>query len=161
MAYENPFVHSRVLPPEKVINRDQEIDELSGLALGGHYSRLVAPRRFGKTSMLGKMFKKAEADHGLVCIMVDLWGVDSFVDFTIRLERAYAGQLQQGIRDRIESHLKTLDLGLSLGTKGVSFNFQQRSKDIDPFPALHALLDLPKTILEDTAGRALIVFDEF
>ena len=48
----NPFVYSRPSSPEDVVDRDDETHELLKNAVGGHYVRLYAPRKYGKTSLL-------------------------------------------------------------------------------------------------------------
>ena len=50
IAEANPFVYSRPIPPEDLIDRDNEAAELLRAAVGGHYVRLYAPRKYGKTS---------------------------------------------------------------------------------------------------------------
>src|SRR5881275_1552000 len=61
----NPFVYSRPVPPEDVLDRDAEVAELLGKAVGGHYVRLYAPRKYGKTSLLNRVLRDAERDEGL------------------------------------------------------------------------------------------------
>ena len=56
---------------------------------------------------------------GALPILVDLYGVLSYADVTIRIERAYA-QLKGTIRKTIEAMLRTTGLGLSLGAPGIS-----------------------------------------
>jgi hypothetical protein len=158
---ENPFVYSRVLSPADVVNRRTEIDALLDDALGGHYVRLVAPRRYGKTSLMLKLLAEANRRHGMAGVLVDLFGVVSLADVAIRIERAYAEHLVGGLRGKIESHLKTLGLGLSLGVQGISLRLQRRANDVDPLPALHALLDLPRVAHRHGRKRVLVVFDEF
>ena len=158
---ENPFVYSRVLAPGDVVNREAEVDTLLEDALGGHYVRLVAPRRYGKTSLMGKVLAQAKRRHGLTGVLVDFFGVVSLADVAIRVERAYAHHLDGGLRTKVESHLKTLGLGLSLGVQGISVRLHRRSDDVDPLPALHALLDLPREANRHTGRRVLVVFDEF
>ena len=87
----NPFVYSRPIPPDEVIDRDEETAKLLELAVGGHYVRLYAPRKFGKTSLLGRVLRDGERQEGLVPIMVDLYGVLSIADITVRVERASSG----------------------------------------------------------------------
>src|SRR5918998_2188385 len=108
----NPFVYSRPLAPEDVIDREPEIVRLLQLAAGGHYVRLYAPRRFGKTSLLRKALRDAERREGMIPVLVDLYGVLSVADVTIRIERAYA-RLRGGIRRTIDAILQTSGLGLS------------------------------------------------
>ena len=57
----NPFVYSRPLSPEDVIDRDEEVAELLRYAVGGHYVRLFAPRKYGKTSLLRRALRDGEA----------------------------------------------------------------------------------------------------
>ena len=152
----NPFVYSRPIPPDEVIDRDEETAKLLELAVGGHYVRLYAPRKFGKTSLLGRVLRDGDRQEGLIPIMVDLYGVLSIADITVRIERAYAKQLKGALHRRVDQLLQSTGLGLSLGAFGISAKLQLDPK-VDPLPALHALLDLPLGL----GRRALIVFDEF
>ena len=156
----NPFVYSRPISPDEVIDRDEETHRLLQWAVGGHFVRLYAPRKYGKTSLLGRVLRDGERGEGLIPIMVDLYGVLSIADVTVRIERAYARQLKGKARARIEELLQSTGLGLSLGAYGVSARLQLEPK-IDPLPALHALLDLPLRLEAGGGRRALIVFDEF
>ena len=155
----NPFVYSRPIAPDEVIDRDQEVRELLASAAGGHFVSLYAPRKYGKTSLLRRVLRDAEREEGLVPILVDLYGVLSFADVAVRFERAYAQQLKGKLRARIGEFLQSTGLGLSLGAMGIGATLQLDPK-IDVIPALHALLDLPLR-LESDGRRALIVLDEF
>ena len=159
MADANPFVYSRPVAPEDVLDREEEVAQLLSLAGGGHYVRLFAPRRFGKTSLLRKTLAEAERGGELVPVLVDLYGVLSYADVTIRIERAYA-QLRGTVRRTIESILRTTGLGLSLGAPGISVKLQLEPRT-DPLPALHALLDLPERVAERSGSRVLVALDEF
>jgi hypothetical protein len=68
----NPFVYSRPLAPEEIIDRDQETETLLRHAIGGHFARLFAPRKFGKTSLLRHALADGHAKHGLTPVLVDL-----------------------------------------------------------------------------------------
>jgi uncharacterized protein len=156
----NPFVYSRPVPPEDVLDRDAEAAELLEKAVGGHYVRLYAPRKYGKTSLLNRVLRDAERDEGLVPVSVDLYRVLSIADVTIRFERAYARHLKGAIRSRVEEFLQRTGLGLSLGAFGISARIQLDPR-AEPLAALHALLDLPLRLEERGGYRALIAFDEF
>ena len=156
----NPFVYSRPVAPEDVIDRDGEIRALLSAAVGGHYVRLFAPRKYGKTSLLVRALRDGEADEGLIPVLVDLYGVVSVGDVTIRFERAYSKHLKGAIRTRIEEFLQHTGLGLSLGGFGIGVKLQTDPRT-DPLPALHALLDLPLRLDERGGYRALIALDEF
>ena len=156
----NPFVYSRPVAPEDVVDREAEVRSLLHHAVGGHYVRLYAPRKYGKTSLLKKALHDGERDEGLIPILVDLYRVASIADVTVRLERAYAKQLRGEVRSRIEAFLQRTGVGLSLGALGISARLQLEPAS-DPLPALHALLDLPLRLESSGGYRALIAFDEF
>jgi hypothetical protein len=156
----NPFFYSRPVAPEDIVDRDDETHKLLQWAVGGHYVRLFAPRKFGKTSLLGRVLRDGEASEGLIPVMVDLYGVLSVADVTVRIERAYAGQLKGSIRKKIDEFLRSTGLGLSLGAYGVGVKITTEPRT-DPLPALHALLDLPLRLEASGGFKALIVFDEF
>jgi hypothetical protein len=156
----NPFVYSRPVSPEDVLDRDAETHELLKRAVGGHYVRLYAPRKYGKTSLLNRVLRDGDEQEGLIPILVDLYRVNSIADVTIRFERAYARQLKGAIRSRVEELLQRTGLGLSLGAYGISARIQVSGRT-EPLAALHALLDLP-TKLEQSGGyRAYVALDEF
>ena len=156
----NPFVYSRPVAPEDVVDREAEVRSLLHHAVGGHYVRLYAPRKYGKTSLLTKALHDGEREEGLIPILVDLYRVASIADVTVRLERAYAKQLRGEVRSRIEAFLQRTGVGLSLGALGISARLQLEPAS-DPLPALHALLDLPLRLESSGGYRALIAFDEF
>ncbi len=156
----NPFVYSHPVAPEEIVDRDEETTKLLQAAVGGHFVRLYAPRKYGKTSLLRRVLRDGEREQGLIPVLVDLYGVLSLSDVTVRLERAYARQLKGKLRARIEEFLQSTGLGLSLGAFGVSAKLQL-DPAVEPLPALHALLDLPLRLDERGGFRALIVLDEF
>jgi len=156
----NPFVYSRPVPPEDIVDREDEVRQLLRNAVGGHYVRLYAPRKYGKTSLLKRALHDGERSEGLVPVLVDLYRVSSIGDVTVRLERAYAKQLKDDLRRRVESFLQRTGVGLSLGAFGISAQLQLEPMQ-DPLPALHALLELPLRLEEAGGYRALIAFDEF
>ena len=156
----NPFVYSRPVAPEDVVDRDDEVRELLRNAVGGHFVRLYAPRKFGKTSLLTRALRDGERDEGLTGVLVDLYRVSSVADVTVRVERAYAKHLRGEVRRRVEALLQRTGVGLSLGAFGISARLQLEPAR-DPLPALHALLDLPLRLEAFGGYRALVVFDEF
>jgi uncharacterized protein len=156
----NPFVYSRPVAPEDVVDREDEVRQLLRNVVGGHYVRLYAPRKYGKTSLLKRALHDGERDEGLIPVLVDLYRVSSIADVTVRLERAYAKQLKGEIRRRVEAFLQRTGVGLSLGAFGISARLQLEPTR-DPVPALHALLDLPLRLEESGGYRAFVAFDEF
>jgi uncharacterized protein len=156
----NPFVYSRPISPEDLLDRDDETHELLRKAVGGHYVRLYAPRKYGKTSLLKRALRDGEEHEGLIPVLVDLYRVNSLSDVTIRFERAYAKHLKGSIRAKVEELLQRTGLGLSLGAYGISAKIQLDPR-AEPLAALHTLLDLPLKLEQSGGYRAYIVFDEF
>jgi hypothetical protein len=160
MLDANPFIYSHPLGPEDIINRDGETQALLQNAVGGHYVRLFAPRKYGKTSLLMRALRDGEQAERLIPIIVDLYRISSIADVAIRFERAYSRQLKGALRSKIEDFMQKTGIGLSLGAYGISAKLQLGAK-VDPLPALHALLDLPLRLEERGGYRALIALDEF
>jgi uncharacterized protein len=156
----NPFIYSHPLAPEDIINRDDETETLLKNIVGGHYVRLFAPRKYGKTSLLRRALREGEQREGLIPILVDLYRISSVADVAIRFERAYSRQLKGAVRSKVEDFLQRTGIGLSLGAYGISAKLQLGAK-VDPLPALHALLDLPLRLEAGGGYRAFIALDEF
>jgi uncharacterized protein len=156
----NPFVYSHPLAPDDIVDRDGETAALLRNAVGGHYVRLYAPRKYGKTSLLKRALRDGERQEGLIPILVDLYRVGSIADVTVRFERAYSKHLKGAIRSKVEEFLQKTGIGLSLGAYGISARLQLDQR-VDPLPALHALLDLPLRLEESGGYRAFIALDEF
>jgi hypothetical protein len=160
MPGPSPFVFDGPLPPDQVIDRQEEVDELRSWGGAGRFVSLYAPRRYGKTSLLGKVAHEAWADDETPVIIVDLYGLASLADLVVRLERAYRAHAKGRFRRAVESVLRSTQLGFSLAGAGISTRFSERSSP-DPLPALHAALDLPASVAARYGRRSIIVFDEF
>lgn len=128
--------------------------------MSGNNSRLVAPRRFGKTSLLGRVARDIKAE-GWNAVYVDFFGVLTLVDAAARIERAYGQQLQgrlaswfSGIRRRFRPALRVG--GTEEVPVGVEIGLDPQAEQ----PLLERLA-LPLRILERSGTRTLVVFDEF
>ncbi|MDQ6938096.1 MAG: AAA-like domain-containing protein [Actinomycetota bacterium] len=155
----SPFIFDGPLPPDELTGRTDEAETLRAWARAGRSTALVAPRRFGKTSLIGRLAADAEQQDAMPTVTVDLYEVASLADFVIRLERAWARHAPQRLRRRIAEVFAGAQVGLSLVGTGFTVRLAERP-DTDPLPALHTLLDLPLQ-LAGKEDRVLIVFDEF
>lgn len=153
----NPFRFSGPLPPEDMIDRDPEADELLALSRGRHSFRLVGPRRYGKTTLLRRVLEAAE-QQGVATVLVDLQDVLSIAEIVVRIERAYE-RLKGPIRSRIESLFRTWNIGLSLGGGGFTATLQ-RNPNADPEAVLLRILELPAALFDRDGTTSLVVFDE-
>jgi hypothetical protein len=155
----NPFPLGGELPVEEMIDRDAEVEQLLALVEGGTWFQLVAPRRYGKTTLLRRVLRDAES-AGFAVAIVDLEGVLSLPSIVVRIERAYAEHLQGPVRRTVEAFLRSTELGLSLGVGGFAATVRSNPR-VDAETVLLRLLEVPARIAERRDARTLIVFDEF
>jgi hypothetical protein len=157
MPTVNPFRYSAPVGGGDLIDRDDEVAALGEAAAQGNNSRLVAPRRYGKTSLLRRVL--ADADRsGWIGVYVDFFGVVSIVDVAERIERAYnqalrgrAARWWEGLRRTLKPNVR---FGIPGATVGVDVADQATSSLLDR-------LALPKAVSERAGARVLVVFDEF
>ena len=150
----NPFVYSRPVEPEELIDREAEAARLVELAEGGHHSRLSAPRRYGKTSLLGKVRVDAEG-IGMPSVYVNFYGILSAEDATQRIERGYR-RLRGPLSNWLAGVLRTLRPKATIPGTGVSI---EPTLDVATSQQLTALLDLPVRMFKRTGQRALVIYD--
>jgi len=154
----NPFVYDDPLPPDQLVDREAETDQLLTLAEGGHNTRLQAPRRYGKTTLLGKVRREAEK-LGMHTVYVDFYRAITLAEVSRRIEEAYMSALGGPAR-RAVSAVTRRWRGKVVATPGgvggevepVERRDQQRLSD---------MLDLPKKVFERGGIRTLVIFDEF
>jgi len=160
-AVTNPFVYGEPVPARELIDREAEVERLVSLARGGHNTRLSAPRRYGKTSLLRRVLADA-AGEGLTTVYVDFYGVATVDEVADRIEHAYRTALTGRLQRALDAILATLRPTARLAPlPGVGI-------EIAPIPAVRAaqhrlleLLDLPAKLYERSERRTLVVFDEF
>lgn len=156
----SPFIYDGPIPPDRLIGREREARTLRDWADAGRFVALTAPRRYGKTSLIGKVARDAEAHDGMAVVVADLYDVASTADLVIRLERAWSVHTPARLRDTVSRALAGAEVGLSLGGAGFTVALAERPQT-DPLPALHTLLDLPNRLRATPQQRVLVVLDEF
>jgi uncharacterized protein len=156
----NPFRYTEPVPPDELIDRDQEANTLMRTAVAGNNSRLIAPRRYGKTSLLQRVIADARRE-GWAAVYVDFFGVLTLADVAARIERAYASQLEGGLASWFAGIRRRLRPTMRFGGEPQIPAEVELSLDPQAEPPLLERLALPKRILERTGQRTLVVFDEF
>jgi uncharacterized protein len=152
----SPFVYEEPVEPAGLIDRHPELTSLIDRARDARNSRLEAPRRFGKTSLLRAVLAEAERD-GAVPIQADFLGCVTAADVAERIERAYSAQLDGPLRRWYDGVIRTLRPTLAVAPGGVGATAR-------PQPSSGALLDrlaLPRRVHERTGRMCVIAFDEF
>ncbi len=154
----NPFVYDDPLPPDGLIDRDEETRRLLALAEGGHNTRLSAPRRYGKTSIILRLLSEADR-AGLHTVHVDFYRCVTRAEAARRIEEAYLARLAGPLRRTVSALTRSWHTRLKIGAGGVGVQ-AERVRELDN-QRLADLLDLPKRIFAKSAIRTVVAFDEF
>jgi uncharacterized protein len=155
----NPFRFSEPVPTDELLDRDDEARVLLERAESGNNSRLVAPRRYGKTSLLARLVEDARR-AGWAAVYVDFFGVLTLDDIARRIERAYAAELQGRSATWFAGVRRMLRPTLCVGGGPIPAGIEV-AVDPQAEPPLLERLALPAQLYERHGTRTLVVFDEF
>lgn len=160
----NPFSYDRPLPPEEAIDRPTARELLADLADGGQTSRMAAPRRYGKTTLIGALGAELRGRRWIVCV-ADFSRCRTLADVGARLDDGWRRALERrGTRTLWKSVNRELEATLEAGIPGVA-RARVRGRRVERGPTalaqVHSLLALPERIAGATKRRILVVFDEF
>jgi uncharacterized protein len=150
----SPFPFQGPLPPDAVHGRDDLVADLVERITAGRVTALLGPRRFGKTSVLGRVAAEVGA-AGVSTIVVDLYEVASAADLAVRFDEAVASARGQVV-ERIRHLLGGAEINLGV----VKLAFTRRPAERpDPVAVLHQLLDAVVAAAE--RDPVLLILDEF
>jgi len=159
MRRMNPFPYQRPILPEQVIDRDAEVQKLLSWCDSAMLVRLDAPRRYGKTSLVRKVFHEA-GKHGTVGVLCDLKGVLTLSDVITRLGRSYA-QLRGPLEKMLRPVLTSIELEFNVSFMGAGAGAKLGARPGNEEAALFALLDLPQRFAGKGWQAVIVCFDEF
>lgn len=147
----SPFPHHGPLDPEQVHGRDDLVADITERVTNRRPTVVVAPRRYGKTSLLGKV--ATDLADTVTVIGVDLYELRSWADFVGRIEtglNAVGGPR----RARLDQIAASFDINL-----GVVKSSLTKPGRPAPDATAEQLLD----VLVGHAARnpTVVVFDEF
>ena len=157
-----PFPFEGPVAPELLIDREEELALLGRRAGDRVNVRLVAPRRYGKTSLLLAHAARLR-QVGWHAVHVDLYGIADYTDVARRVAAAY-GHLDVSW---LKAHLSGLlgRLGVTVSAAGPAVTLAARSSatagGTTAETVLERLLDLPVSLFERDGYATLVVFDEF
>ena len=153
----NPFDFSKPASADELIDRERDLELLVRLAEGNSNSRLTAPRRYGKTTLLRRVRTEVER-LGMNTVYVNFYGLLSVVEAADRIEDAYRESLHGDVRNLAVGIIRTLRPSAKIPKTGVSI---EPAIETDVGRRLNRLLDIPVKIMEKTGAPTLVVFDEF
>jgi hypothetical protein len=154
----NPFHYSTPVPPDELVDREEEANKLLTWGREGNNSRLAAPRRYGKTSLLKRVLADAAGAGGQLGVFVDFFGVVSLADVAERIERAYVQALLGPLARWFDGVRRSWRPVVSAGVPGVSVGAEGAARGQ---ASLLERLALPRRVAERSGLRVLVVFDEF
>jgi hypothetical protein len=163
----NPFRFGALALDESFADREQEIAELASDIRNGQDVVVIAPRRYGKSSLVWAATRALAADPVLVA-QVDLMTTPT----KERLAAALANNIYEQIAsplERVRERALAPFRGLSVrptvtvdpedASLSFSFGVSQQEADIDA--TLERLLELPAELGGARARRTALVIDEF
>ena len=154
----NPFRYSGPVDAADVIDRDDELERMRSAAESANNSRLLAPREYGKTSLLRKLISEADRE-GWATVYVDFFGILTLADAAGRVEAAYRNQLRGELAtwfETIRRRFPRVRVGGGPIPASVDVEISPQAEQ----PLLERLAT-PRQILERKGLRTLVVFDEF
>jgi hypothetical protein len=155
----NPFIYDDPVPPRELIDREGEVGQLLELAEGSHNTRLQAPRRYGKTSVLLKLKDEAER-NGFRVVYVDFLTATTPAEIARRIEEAYVAGLKGKLGQMFNRLRRTWRGRVKAAPGGIGGELEYLGAT-DAMQRLADLLDLPKSVLGESGERTVVLFDEF
>ena len=159
----NPFQFGVVIDDTAFCNRKEEISYLKNQINNGYSTWLFSPRRFGKTSLVEKVFRETKS---ATCIFVDLYNIKAIDDFS----RKYSSIIAKALfnwKDEIRKLTKNLSDSFVNLSPGVSFDefghpsFSLNVNKVEQQADLETILEIPNRISTQRGQRICIAFDEF
>lgn len=164
---DNPFAFGALALDRMFGDRERELAELTRDMRNGQDVVLVAPRRYGKSSLALRAIQQVAAD-GVLVAYCDLMRTPTKERFAASLAATIVENLDSPVGQLLD-RAAALFRGLRLrpvievdpDDASLSFSFQasRRPEDIDD--TIETLLELPGAIGAERRRRVVVVFDEF
>lgn len=163
----NPFVYGEVVPASSFVDREVELDRLTGDLLAGQKVFLISPRRYGKSSLVRQALRAAERG-GALTVDVTVSSYSSYVAFLegyaqallsveTRLDRARAWFRDMLGAVRPEIRMEPDRAGGT--TLALSFPAARTGRDVSRLA--QEVFALPGRIAEARRRHLAVALDEF
>jgi AAA+ ATPase superfamily predicted ATPase len=162
----NPFRFGPLADEESFVDREHELRELSAQLRSGHDVAVVAPRRYGKSSLVWRAAQDLVRE-GMLVAQVDLMRVPTKERLAEELATTIYEEVATplvGGRERVEVFASLRDAPIatvSPETGALSFTFTGRTSDPDLDATIAALLALPGRLAAERDRSVAIVLDDF
>lgn len=160
---KNPFQFGTVVREDNFCNRVEELKLLKSYILDGYSVWLYSPRRYGKSSLIKKVFKEVS---GVKTLYFDLYNIHSIEDFcnkysSLLIRELFDKRLQiKELTSRVSQYLSNLYPVVSFDETG-SLSLSLQKKDIGKQSDIETILQIPSKIGQLTKTQICIAFDEF
>ena len=163
----NPFVYGEVVPAAAFVDREVELDRLTGDLLAGQKVFLISPRRYGKSSLVAKALRAA-ARRGALTVDVTVSSYSSYVAFLEGYARALLSietkvdRARAWLRDMLGAVRPEVRLepdGTGRTQLAVSFPSARTEKDVSRLA--QEVFALPGRIAEVRGRNLAVALDEF
>src|SRR5437773_1811299 len=91
---DNPFVYGEVVPPAAFVDREQELERLTGDLLAGQKVFLISPRRYGKSSLVQQALRAAAKRGALAVALDEFQAIQAFDEGSHEIEHALRASIQ-------------------------------------------------------------------
>ncbi len=158
----NPFKYGTVVSGKDFADRQEEIKELKARLMETVRIFLLAPRRYGKTSLIKSVLKKLQKEDILIAY-VDLYWAVSMQDFlelyatkVMRGSKSIARKAASFVKDFLPRMRPKMSFDAT-GNPEISLDIvgQRASESVEE------ILNLPERIAESEGKRFTVVLDEF
>jgi AAA+ ATPase superfamily predicted ATPase len=162
---KNPFTYGDLVTDEAFTDREEELAQLTSDLRNGQNVALIAPRRYGKSSLVKAALSRLVGE-GVLVVEVDL--------MTTPTKERFAAKLAKSIHDDVASSLMKAKEALRFfsglrvvptvsfdldGSVRFSFSASRGTSDIDA--TIERLLELPAELAADRKRQLVMFFDEF
>ena len=162
----NPFRYGDLVVDDAFTDRARELDDLKSDIRNGQNVALIAPRRYGKSSLVHRATQDLLAEDILV-VEVDLMSTPTKEKLASKLAKSIHDDVASVLfsakeRLRIFSSFRVvpiITINPETGSPSFSFTGAKAEQDIDD--TLERLFELPAELAADGGKRIVLFFDEF
>jgi AAA+ ATPase superfamily predicted ATPase len=161
---KNPFIYGEIVTGTDFCDRENELKELIRDMQSGERVFLISPRRYGKSSLIGRVIEQMKA-QGYLVAFIDLFKVSSlnhFLEIYVQSITKAAETTLSGYTKFIRDFLKGIRPKIVIDSRGkpcVEIGFHMIKDEILSY--LPEIYDLPQQIAQKRKKNFIVIFDEF